>query len=70
MHRMKFFHLWWSHWTSVIINKQVSHKMIEYQGAGLAVILMEGISILLVRKEMLGIMTMLAIGTAIMFYVV
>ncbi len=44
--------------------------MIEYQGAGLAVILMEGIGILLVRKEMLGIMTMLAIGTAIMFYVV
>lgn len=44
--------------------------MIEYQGVGLAVILMEGIGILLVRKEMLGIMTMLAIGTAIMFYVV
>lgn len=44
--------------------------MIEHQGVGLLVILMEAVGILIVERKMVGIMTAIAIGTTMMFYMV
>lgn len=44
--------------------------MIEHYISGFLIILMEAIGILIVHKQLVGIMTAISIGTVIMFYLV